>query len=293
MLHRDKEEFIKILERTSAQTSFTLRLLEKDYFISLILSCINDKLSGDLVFKGATCLNKIYYSYYRLSEDLDFSLRLMQNNITRSMRIKAIKPIKESIQSFVEGLDMKFDDLEGAGHNESRQYIYYVSYNSVILNKKETVKLEVGLRSNPVLPVEKHKVSHKFLHPFTGKTLFDGGSVICLALKELVAKKLRATTTRNIIAPRDFYDLSYLLKAGFDFTNKDFLKIFKQKLSEDNFPIDLKKYRHNFGRTKEEISGMKSRIADELFPVLTMSEKETFDIQSVLDKFNMIIKDIK
>ncbi|MBU4204495.1 MAG: nucleotidyl transferase AbiEii/AbiGii toxin family protein [Acidobacteria bacterium] len=57
---------------TANRTGFRASLIEKDYYLTLILSKINE-LSQDLIFKGGTCLNKIYYSYYRLSEDLDFS----------------------------------------------------------------------------------------------------------------------------------------------------------------------------------------------------------------------------
>jgi len=59
MLHENKTEFLKILEATSAQTGFPLRLLEKDYYITILLSGITH-LSEDLVFKGGTCLNKVY-----------------------------------------------------------------------------------------------------------------------------------------------------------------------------------------------------------------------------------------
>jgi len=74
-LHENRSEFIRMLERTSAQTAFPLRLLEKDYYLTVILSDIH-KLSRDLVFKGGTCLSKVYFDYYRLSEDLDFTLKL-------------------------------------------------------------------------------------------------------------------------------------------------------------------------------------------------------------------------
>ncbi len=66
MLHKNKEEFIKILERASRNKGFLLPLIEKDYYLTLILSSINN-LSDNLIFIGGTCLNKIYYSYYRLS----------------------------------------------------------------------------------------------------------------------------------------------------------------------------------------------------------------------------------
>ena len=290
MLHNDKGEFLKILERTSAQTGFPLRLLEKDYYITVVLSKINE-LSKDLVFKGGTCLSKIYYSYYRLSEDMDFTLRL-PGNATRTMRSNAMKPIKESIKAFLKEFGMSIEDLDKAGHRESTQYIFYLDYDSVVLSKKESIKLELGMRFNPVLPTSTKNVNHKFLHPFTKEPLFDAGSVNCLALKELVAEKLRAAATREVIAGRDFYDLGYLLREKFDFKDKELLVLFKKKLEEDKFSPDLKKYSVNLGKTDKEIDEMKSRIGDELFPVLTIDEQKSFDMQKTLDKLNGIFGSI-
>ena len=292
MLHNDKEEFLRVLERTSGQTGFPLRLLEKDYYITVVLSRINE-LSNDLVFKGGTCLSKIYYSYYRLSEDLDFTLKIPLDNITRTIRRKAIQPIKESIKSFARNFDMSIEGIEKAGHNRSTQYIFYLDYHSVVLDKKESIKLEIGLRFNPILTTEKHRVSHKFLHPFTKEPLFDAGSVNCLSLKELVAEKLRASAVRDVIAGRDFYDLWYLLRTGFDFKDKEILTLFKKKLKEDGFPSDLKKYRINLGRSDKEIDDIKTRVEDELFPVLTFHERKVFDMQKVLNILNEVLKNIK
>ncbi len=196
MLHDNKNEFLKVLERTSAQTGFPLRLIEKDYYLTIIISQINSGLSNNLVFKGGTCLNKIYYEYYRLSEDLDFTLMLPSDTPTRTVRRKAIQPIKESIVDFAKNLDLKIDNPDSAGHNESTQYIYYLSYKSVVINSQDSIKLEVGLRFNPILPPVEMKIHHKFIHPFTGESLFDAGNVRCLDLKELVAEKFRAASTR-------------------------------------------------------------------------------------------------
>jgi hypothetical protein len=112
-------------------------------------------------------------------------------------------------------------------------------------------------------------------------------------LKELAAEKMRAAATRLNIAPRDFYDLGYLLKVGFDFKDPEFLGIFKRKLAEDNFSTDLKNYRDYLGRSKEEIEDMKSRLEEELFPVLTIKEKGTFNIDVVLEKMNEIFRDLE
>jgi len=291
MIHENREEFLRVLNSTAAQTPFQLDLLEKDYYLSLLLSGIGS-LSGDLIFKGGTCLNKIYYSYYRLSEDLDFSMKLPEQ-VTRTVRRNVIRPVKDKIQSFARNYGMNIEGAEKAGRNESKQYIYYVDYDSVVLEKKQSIKLEIGLRFNPVLPAAKQKISHKFLHPFTKEPLFDGGSVNCLALKEMVAEKMRAAAARLTVAPRDFYDLGFLLKAGFNFKDKELWKLFQRKLEEDGFETDLKKYRVNMGRSPQEIEDMKSRIEGELIDVLNLEEKKTFNLDKTLYALNETFKNLE
>jgi len=292
MLYSNKDEFLRILGRASAQTGFPLRLLEKDYYITVVLSGINE-LSNNLVFKGGTCFSKIYYSYYRLSEDLDFTLKLSTDNATRSVRRNAIKPIKEVIRPFLKRFNMSIQNLDKAGHRESTQYIYYFDYDSAVLNKKESIKLEISLRFNPLRPVATKEVNHKFLHPFTKEPLFDAGSVNCLVLKELVAEKLRASATRKIIASRDFYDLGFLLREEFNFSDKEQLELFRKKLEEDGFSSDLSKYRVNLGRTDKEIDEMISRIEDELLPVLTLEEQKSFNMPKILNELNEVFGSIR
>ncbi|MBI1869912.1 MAG: hypothetical protein HYS07_01820 [Chlamydiae bacterium] len=41
MMHKDKEEFLRVLKSTAAQTPFEIDLLEKDYYLSLLLSGIH------------------------------------------------------------------------------------------------------------------------------------------------------------------------------------------------------------------------------------------------------------
>jgi len=285
MLHDNKDEFLKILERTSAQTGFMLSLLEKDYYLTILLSDINS-LSNNLVFKGGTCLNKVYYSYYRLSEDLDFSMKMSSQKITGKYRRNMIKPVKDKILPYISKLGMRIKDTKNAGRNESKQYVYYVDYDSVVLNKEQSVKLEIGLRFEPILPAVNHAVNHKFLHPFTRELLFKAGTVNCLNLKELVAEKMRATATRSPIAPRDFFDLVYLIKSGFNFKDKELLLLFRKKLKEDGFDPDLKKYRLNMGRSENEIKEMNSRLGAELLDVLSLEERKKFSMPNTLSLIN-------
>ena len=292
MLHRDKTDFIRTLNHVAMQTGLTLPLVEKDYYLTLILSRLH-QLSSNLIFKGGTCLNKIYFSSFRLSEDLDFTMRLPQDATTRGMRRKCIQPVKDKIESFSAQFDMNIDDIEKAGRNESKQYIYYFRYQSIVLPAESKIKFEIGLRFNPICEPEKKKIRHGFLHPYTGKPLFEGGEVNCLALKELIAEKLRAAATRETIAPRDFYDIDFVLRKGFDLTEPKVLKLFRKKLEEDGVNTDLSGYRANLGRKDKEIQDMKKRIKEELFEVLTPAERKNFDLDAALRRINKAFHNIR
>jgi len=292
MIHNNKEDFIKVIELAAKKKGFLPLLMEKDYYLTLILSRLN-QLSEGLIFKGGTCLNKVYFSYYRLSEDLDFSMQLPGSALTRGIRRKAIQPVKDKIKEFVKQFGIRLDESEEPGRNESKQYIYYFAYQSAVSPVEGRIKFEIGLRYNPICEPEKRGVQHHFLHPFTEEILFEGGEVRCLALKEVVAEKLRAAATRKIIAPRDFYDLDFILRKGFKIADPEVMELFQKKLAEDNADIDLTKYRSNLGRQDKEIKDMRSRIKEELFEVLTADERKNFDLDSAMKRINDVFEGIR
>ena len=292
MIHENKEDFIKALGRASKKKGFLLPLIEKDYYLTLILSQVHE-LSEDLIFKGGTCLNKVYYAYYRLSEDLDFSMILPQYKVTRGQRRKCIQPVKDRIRKFVEQFGMRIDDAGNPGRNESKQYVYYFIYQSALRSIETKIKFEIGLRFNPIAPVEKRQVQHVFLHPFTGEPLFDGGKVNCLSLNEIVSEKLRAAALRLKIAPRDFYDLDFILRNRFDLSDKKVMDLFKKKIEEEGGDTNLKKYLVNLGRPDAEIKDMRSRIKEELFEVLTPDERKNFDLDTALKRINKAMRAVE
>lgn len=291
MIHENKDEFIKSLERASRKKGFLLPLIEKDYYLTLILSRVHE-LSENLIFKGGTCLNKVYYVYYRLSEGIDFSMALPQYEATHGQRRKRIQPVKDKIKKFVEQFGMKIDDASNPGRNESKQYVYYFVYQSALREVEAKIKFEIGLRFNPFDMIKKRPVQHAFLHPFTGEPLFDGGQINCLSLNELIAEKLRAGAIRKIIAPRDFYDIDFVLRNKFDLTNKEVIALLKKKLQEDDADTDLGKYRENLGRSDEEIKDMNSRIETELFDVLTPNERGNFNLNTALERINKVMEKV-
>ncbi|OQB54072.1 MAG: hypothetical protein BWX99_02263 [Deltaproteobacteria bacterium ADurb.Bin151] len=285
LIHHDKDKFRDLVDRAAMHAGFYAPLMEKDYYLTFILSRIFD-LSADLIFKGGTCLNKIYYSYYRLSEDLDFTMRLPDDSATRGIRRKAIQTIKDNIAAFADTLGMRLEGMESAGRNESKQYIYYLVYDAVTLPVAQSIKLEISLRFNPLIDPESRRIQHLYKHPFTGAPLFDAGFVNCLALNEIVSEKLRAAALRKDIAPRDFYDLDFILRNKFNLKNKQIIELFRNKLAEDKADTALKKYLVNMGRSVQEIKDMRARVKEELFEVLTGKERETFNLDQALKRIN-------
>jgi predicted nucleotidyltransferase component of viral defense system len=72
--------------------------LEKDFLLTLILVKVGtDEQYKNLIFKGGTCLNKCYFSYFRLSEDLDFVVNAEELN--RPMRGNILSGYEQTFQS--------------------------------------------------------------------------------------------------------------------------------------------------------------------------------------------------
>lgn len=94
-VHQDADLFAEAINFTSATTGFAARLIEKDYFASILLRHLCDG-RVDLVFKGGTCLSKVYWGFSRLSEDLDFSIA-MPLDATPGQRRRVASPMKQAI----------------------------------------------------------------------------------------------------------------------------------------------------------------------------------------------------
>jgi len=84
-VHEDLSLFREAVNFTTAETGFASRLIEKDYFCTVLLACLASEMDDKLVFKGGTCLAKVHADFYRLSEDLDFVIPVPVTS-TRSQR---------------------------------------------------------------------------------------------------------------------------------------------------------------------------------------------------------------
>ena len=102
--HNDTTLFRESLLYTEAETGFSAGLIEKDYFCTVILATLQELIEessqnkdvGPLYFKGGTCLSKVHARFYRMSEDLDFTIPVSLNS-SRSHRSRLIIPFKKMV----------------------------------------------------------------------------------------------------------------------------------------------------------------------------------------------------
>jgi len=275
-VHEDGDFFREAILYTANMTGLNSQLVEKDYFCSVLLSFLYSDESS-LVFKGGTCLSKVYGGFYRLSEDLDFMISTPSDS-SRSLRRKTIEPLKKMVGRVTDVLPL-FTLLEHlTGRNNSTQYIAQVQYRSSIRPVPATIKIEIGLREELLTLPQKGRVKTLLNDPFSRKPAVQEFSVLCMSPEEAYAEKLRAALTRKDLAIRDFYDIDYaVIKMNLNLNEEQFLEFVKKKLAvPGNDPL-------NITLSRKEM--LKRQLETELKPILREKDFQQFDLDRA---FNLV-----
>ena len=184
------------LQRLANRQKVALGVLEKDYVITEVLKVLSQvpMLNKDFVFKGGTALRKVYFSDWRYSEDLDFTVRHDMN--------------KEELR---QALDAWYHQVEQAsqirlatkmlhkpnGYARVRtQFVGPLAYPGMIY-------IDLSFDEPLCLEPEYKRV---LTNPFTG----EQRKVLVYPLEELLAEKMRSLIERG--KSRDYYDVWRLLK---------------------------------------------------------------------------------
>ena len=201
-LHNNKELFKDVISIVSNKTGFSMEIIEKDYYVTLILKILSNS-KYKFVFKGGTSLSKAFKIISRFSEDIDvtFEEHLGENRRKR-LKYEILKPIENELNIKIEN----FDSIES--DKDYNHYDYY--YNSVcddILDAIPSyVKLETALMSY-AFPVETKEISNY---------IYDS---LCDDEKELISKydlypfemccqSLERTLADKLFAICDYYLLN-------------------------------------------------------------------------------------
>ena len=111
-LHNSKEQFFNVLESVSKVSKIQADLVEKDYYVSLILKEIATS-SNKVVFKGGTSLSKALKAINRFSEDIDISFsEHIGASRRKKLKYNIIAPIAEKLGLVITNLDKTQSDRD-------------------------------------------------------------------------------------------------------------------------------------------------------------------------------------
>jgi hypothetical protein len=268
------ELFRESVSFTYQRYGFPERLIEKDYVCTIILEFLT-AAHPDLVFKGGTCLAKIYANFYRMSEDLDFVIP-MPIDAPRSARSARARKLVQVIAALPQTFPFAHVAVPLRGANNSTQYNAIIGYNSAIDGRGESIKIEVSLREPLLLPHIGGEAKTLLLDPASGDRLVPTRNVRCIAKIEAFAEKFRAALSRREAAVRDFFDLDYAVRTlGLNPDDADLIALVRQKMSVTKSDrVDV---------SESRLSALRQQVEPELRSVLRAEEYAAFDLRRSID----------
>jgi len=211
-----REDLLPIAKLKGLRPNFA----ELDYLQDIALLNIYREFGSKLIFKGGTCLYKIY-KLNRFSEYLDFTIK------------KGFRP-----KDFFGRLPFFFNLLNIKTRISVKQFerginVYLECAGPLYDGRKETIAtlvFNISSRERILLPA--HRCA--YLSQYWEVRPFD---LFAMDEKEIFAEKVRAIYERD--KARDIYDLWYLLKKkGIPFDTRTVIK----KLAQANLKFEKRKF---------------------------------------------------
>lgn len=230
------------LQRLANREKIALGVLEKDYVLTEILKALSQVpvLNEDFVFKGGTALRKVYFSHWRYSEDLDFTVRHDLSKEKLGQTFDAWYHQVES-ESQIRLTTRQLHKTDGYARIRT-QFLGPLSYPGMVY-------MDLSFDEPLCLEPEYRRV---LTDPFTD----EQRRVLVYPLEELLAEKMRSLVERG--KSRDYYDVWRLLKEHTSQLNFELLgRVLSEKLAHKGLylhsmsdflpkePKGLKKYWEN------------------------------------------------
>ena len=133
MYLHENESFRDVILEVSNRSGISEDIIEKDYYITLILKELRDKESG-VVFKGGTSLSKAFHAIDRFSEDVDITFtEYLDAQKRKRLKYSIIKPISREL---------------GLTISNWKKTASYMDYNKYELSYKSISEMD-----NPIPPM--------------------------------------------------------------------------------------------------------------------------------------------
>lgn len=156
-LHKEnKELFRDIISIVSERKNVTTDIVEKDYYVTMILYLLSQK-EIEIIFKGGTSLSKAYGVIDRFSEDIDITFKEhLGESRRKKLKYNILKPIAEDLEIEIKN----WKDIESdKNYNHYDFYYNSVSDNSNFSGLSPFIKLETALMSYS-FPTERRQISN-------------------------------------------------------------------------------------------------------------------------------------
>lgn len=142
-LHKDSQLFEDIIAAVSKKYSLEQAIVEKDYYVSMILKLLAEK-SDKIVFKGGTSLSKCFHAINRFSEDIDITF---SEHLGKARRKKLKYNIMKTISEELEMPVINWEQIES--DKNLNQYMF--QYKTITGQQNDdmlpVVKVETALGS--------------------------------------------------------------------------------------------------------------------------------------------------
>lgn len=187
---------------TKNSKTIPVKTIEKDYILSWILIGIaKSKIYEILSFKGGTALKKFYFSNYRFSEDLDFTL-------LRNISIEDLDKMLQEVYAVV--LDSSNIELV-LKNNEKHPngYTFFINFSGPLGAHITRGEIKTDFTINEKL-VNQPIIKTLLREYDEYKDIPEGIKLKVYTLDEIFLEKYLSILDKSRNEPRDVYDLWYL-----------------------------------------------------------------------------------
>ena len=223
-LHQDIKLFSDTLRAASQHLGIKLEFVEKDYWITLVLSRLaHSKYVNESVFKGGTSLSKGFNLIERFSEDIDIAI-INDKGKTRNEIKNLIRTIEKEIT-----LDLTEQLMEGITSKGSRfrkSVFNFITTEKANTNNK--LIIEINSFTNPfpyqrliiksmVFDFLTQTKNEKYIEQYNLQSIEVNVLTKEQTIMEKMVSLIRFSFKENIADSisekiRHFYDLYYLMK---------------------------------------------------------------------------------
>ncbi len=196
-LHHNIKLFSDTLRAASQHLDIKLEFVEKDYWITLLLSKLaKSKYVNESVFKGGTSLSKGYNLIERFSEDVDIAI--INNKGKTGNEIKTIiRTIEKEITSDL--TEVQMEGVTSKGSRFRKSVFEYISTEKTNANNKLIVEINSFANHFPYQRLTIQSMVFDFLRQTGNEKYIEQYNLQSFEVKESIEQRTNAIGKDGII----------------------------------------------------------------------------------------------